>query len=135
MENEVYRKLLLDSEKVLRNFQNFGKLPADEVKRCFLQLAGIANSFVSTMLGRKGSIDADYFVLKDMLSPGVFHDLYETYFTISSLGSKEFTKVSRDAVKVRSWKSTEIVDKALAVSLSKQLENSIRSAHKSFKGG
>jgi hypothetical protein len=133
MEEEVYRKLLLDLDKVLLNFQSFGKLPAEEVKRCFVQLTEISNTFVSNLLGARSSIDADYFVLKTVMDKGDFKSLSEVYFAASSISNKKFTKLSRDSAKIKSWKNTEVIDKRFSIELAKKLKSVMRSTWKNSK--
>ena len=134
MEKEIHDKLMLDVDKVLKGFENFSKLPADGVRECFEQLVGISNAFVSNLLGRKCDMDSDYFVLKSMMDEDTFDELSETYFAISSLAGKSFTKVSRDAVRVSSWKNSEIVDRKSAMEMTKNLKKLMISAWKSVKG-
>jgi hypothetical protein len=133
MEEEVYRKLLLDLDKVLLNFQNFGKLPAEEVKRCFTQLTEISNVFISNLLGAQSTIDADYFVLKTIMEKEDFNNLSDIYFTVSSIANKGFTKLSRDSVKIRSWKNTEVIDKRFSIEIAKKLKGVMRSTWKNSK--
>jgi len=128
MDEEVRSKLFLDVEKIVRNFQSFDKLSAGDVKGSFVQLADLANRFVSTLLGREASVDADYFVLKDLLPEKAFMALCDAYFTVSSLAAKEFSKISRDAVRVKGWKNTELLDMKGSIAIARRLEKDIRSA-------